>query len=425
MRQKALPFTKAQIEEITTKYPTPFHVYDEKGIRDNARRFRAAFSWVPGFKEYFAVKATPNPHILRILHEEGCGADCSSLAELVLSERCGITGNEIMFTSNDTPAEEYQKAVALGAIINLDDISHISFLEKCAGLPELLSFRYNPGKSRTGNFIIGQPAEAKFGLTREQLSEAYRTVRDLGVKRFGLHTMVASNELDPSYIVDSAAMLFEVAVELSKELGIRFDFLNLGGGIGIPYKPDDRPIDYNEISRGICDEYNRLLVKNSLDPVRIFFECGRAMTGPYGALVSTVLHKKETYKDYIGLDSCMVHLMRPGMYGAYHHITVLGKEDWMCDHVYDVTGSLCENNDKFAIDRPLPRIDIGDIVVIHDTGAHGHAMGSNYNGKLRCAELLLKADGKVKMIRRAETLDDLFATLDFEDACVVNRVLSA
>lgn len=425
MGQKALPFTRTQIEEIVKKYPTPFHIYDEKGIRDNARRFRAAFSWVPGFKEYFAVKATPNPHILKILREEGCGADCSSLAELVLSERCGITGNDIMFTSNDTPAEEYKKAVALGAIINLDDISHISFLEKCAGLPELLSFRYNPGKSRTGNFIIGQPTEAKFGLTREQLTEAYRTVRDLGVKRFGLHTMVASNELDPTYIVESARMLFGVAVELSEELGIRFDFLNLGGGIGIPYKPDDRPMDYNEISEGIRDEYNRLLVKNSLDPVRIFFECGRAMTGPYGALVSTVLHKKETYKNFVGLDACMVHLMRPGMYGAYHHITVLGKEDWPCDHIYDVTGSLCENNDKFAIDRRLPRIEIGDIVVIHDTGAHGHAMGSNYNGKLRCAELLARADGSVKMIRRAETLDDLFATLDFEDVCEVSRVLSA
>jgi diaminopimelate decarboxylase len=425
MGQKALPFTRTQIEEIVKKYPTPFHIYDEKGIRDNARRFRAAFSWVPGFKEYFAVKATPNPHILKILREEGCGADCSSLAELVLSERCGITGNDIMFTSNDTPAEEYKKAVALGAIINLDDISHISFLEECAGLPELLSFRYNPGKSRTGNFIIGQPTEAKFGLTREQLTEAYRTVRDLGVKRFGLHTMVASNELDPTYIVESARMLFEVAVELSEELGIRFDFLNLGGGIGIPYKPDDRPMDYNEISEGIRDEYNRLLVKNSLDPVRIFFECGRAMTGPYGALVSTVLHKKETYKNFVGLDACMVHLMRPGMYGAYHHITVLGKEDWPCDHIYDVTGSLCENNDKFAIDRRLPRIEIGDIVVIHDTGAHGHAMGSNYNGKLRCAELLARADGSVKMIRRAETLDDLFATLDFEDVCEVSRVLSA
>lgn len=425
MGQKALPFTRTQIEEIVKKYPTPFHIYDEKGIRDNARRFRAAFSWVPGFKEYFAVKATPNPHILKILREEGCGADCSSLAELVLSERCGITGNDIMFTSNDTPAEEYKKAVALGAIINLDDISHISFLEECAGLPELLSFRYNPGKSRTGNFIIGQPTEAKFGLTREQLTEAYRTVRDLGVKRFGLHTMVASNELDPTYIVESARMLFGVAVELSEELGIRFDFLNLGGGIGIPYKPDDRPMDYNEISEGIRDEYNRLLVKNSLDPVRIFFECGRAMTGPYGALVSTVLHKKETYKNFVGLDACMVHLMRPGMYGAYHHITVLGKEDWPCDHIYDVTGSLCENNDKFAIDRRLPRIEIGDIVVIHDTGAHGHAMGSNYNGKLRCAELLARADGSVKMIRRAETLDDLFATLDFEDVCEVSRVLSA
>lgn len=425
MTQKVLPFTPAHIKNIIAEYETPFYLYDERGIRDSARRFRAAFSWVPDFREYFAVKATPNPHILKILSEEGFGADCSSLAELVLCERCGITGHSIMFTSNNTPAEEYRKATELGSIINLDDISHLPFLHECAGLPELLCFRYNPGESRSGNFIIGEPKEAKYGLTRAQLTEAYKTARDLGVKRFGLHTMVASNELDPGYFIETAKMLFEVAVELFEELGIRLEFLNLGGGIGIPYEPGQTPVDYQEISEGIRDEYNRLIVANSLDPIGIYFECGRAITGPYGALVSKVIHTKETYKNYVGLDACMVNLMRPGMYGAYHHITVLDKEDWPHDHMYDVTGSLCENNDKFAIDRMLPRIDIGDIVVIHDTGAHGYSMGFNYNGKLKCAELLLKLDGSVKLIRRAETLDDYFATLDFGGLCETGRVLSA
>jgi len=413
MTKKELPFTKAQIEDIIKEYPTPVYIYDERGIRENARRFKAAFSWVPDFREYFAVKANPNPYILKILHEEGFGADCSSLAELVLCERCGIVGHNIMFTSNNTPAEEYRKAFELGAIINLDDISHLPFLKECTGLPELLCFRYNPGEARSGNSIIGQPKEAKYGLTRAQLTEAYKSARDQGVKRFGLHTMVASNVLDPTYFVETARMLFEIAVELYRELGIRLEFLNLGGGIGIPYHPSQKAVDYEDISEGIREEYNRLIVANQLDPIGIYFECGRVITGPYGFLVSKVIHKKETYKNYVGLDACMVNLMRPGMYGAYHHITVLGKEDWPNDHMYDVTGSLCENNDKFAIDRMLPKIDIGDIVVIHDAGAHGYSMGFNYNGKLKCAELLLRPDSSVKLIRRAETLDDYFATLDF------------
>lgn len=415
MRQKALPFTKPQIETIVKQFGTPFHIYDERGIRENARRLKAAFSWVEDFREYFAVKATPNPHIVAMLHEEGFGADCSSLAELVLCERVGVTGHDIMFTSNDTPAEEYRKAMELGAIINLDDISHLPFLIKHAGLPEMLCFRYNPGDARFGNSIIGKPREAKYGLTRPQLTEAYRSAKELGVKRFGLHTMIASNELDPTHFVETARMLFGVAAELYNELGIKFEFVNLGGGVGIPYKPGDKSIDYEGISAGIREEYNCMPVPDSVRPRGIYFEMGRAITGPYGFLVSTVLHKKETYKDYVGLDACMAHLMRPGMYGAYHHITVLGKEDWPHDHTYDVTGSLCENNDKFAIDRPLPEIEVGDIVVIHDTGAHGHSMGFNYNGRLRCAELLLKADGTVKMIRRAESLDDYFATLDFSE----------
>lgn len=428
MRQKTLPFTKSQIESIVERFGTPFHIYDERGIRENARRLKAAFSWVEDFREYFAVKATPNPHILRILREEGFGADCSSLAELVLCERCGLPGQDIMFTSNNTPPEEYRKAMELGAIINLDDISHLSFLEKHAGLPEMLCFRYNPGEARSGNAIIGQPKEAKFGLTRGQLTEAYRSARNHGVKRFGLHSMIASNELEAAYFIETARMLFEVAAGLSKELGIKLEFLNLGGGIGIPYRPSDRAVDYAEVSDGVQVEYNRMPVPDSLRPAGIYFELGRAITGPYGYLVSTAIHKKETYKDYVGLDACMTHLMRPGMYGAYHHITVLGKEDRPHEHLYDVTGSLCENNDKFAIDRPLPAIDVGDIFVIHDTGAHGHSMGFNYNGKLRCAELLLRSDGSVKMIRRAESLDDYFATLDFSEldsTCETNRVRSA
>jgi diaminopimelate decarboxylase len=410
---KSLPFSKKKIEQIIKKYPTPFHIYDEQAIRENVRRLLAAFAWAPGFIEYFAVKATPNPYILKLLREEGLGADCSSLPELVLAEKAGITGENIMFSSNNTPAHEYRKAKELGAIINLDDISHIEYLEQNVGLPDLLSFRYNPGPLRSGNAIIGMPQEAKYGLTREQLFAAYRIAQDKGVKRFGLHTMVVSNELDPYSFIGTAEMLFDLVLEIYQKTGIRIEFVDLGGGIGIPYRPEDKPVDLNLISREIKRAYDEKIKRADLDPVRITMELGRMITGPYGYLVSTVLHKKEIYKNYVGLDACMADLMRPGMYGAYHHITVLGKEDWPCDHVYDVTGSLCENNDKFAIDRKLPEIKRGDILVIHDTGAHGHAMGFNYNGKLRSAELLLKPDGEVQLIRRSETLDDYFATLDF------------
>lgn len=415
MTSKTLPFTKKQIETIISKYPTPFHIYDEQAIRENARKLVAAFDWVPGFKEYFAVKATPNPSILQILKEEGFGADCSSLTELYLAERVGITGENIMFTSNDTPAEEFQKAFQLGAIINLDDISHIPCLEAAAGIPELICFRYNPGPLKKGNAIIGTPEEAKYGLTKAQLFEAYQIMKQKGVKRFGLHTMVASNELDPNYFIETAKILFELVVEISRALEIRFEFINLGGGIGIPYRPEQKPVDLKVISQGVRRLYDELIVAGGLAPLKIYMENGRMVTGPYGYLVATVLHKKEIYKNYIGLDACMANLMRPGMYGSYHHITVLGKEDQPLDHMYDVTGSLCENNDKFAIDRLLPAIERGDIVVIHDTGAHGHAMGFNYNGKLRSAELLLKPDGSVKLIRRAETPADYFATLNFEE----------
>lgn len=413
MLQKKLPFNQAQLEDIVAQYGTPFHIYDEKAIRENARRLRAAFSWAPEFKEYFAVKATPNPYILKILREEGFGADCSSLPELILAEKARILEENIMFTSNDTPAEEYKKARELFAIINLDDITHIEFLEKHAGIPDIISFRYNPGPLRAGNAIIGKPEEAKYGLTKEQLFKAYEMVREKGATRFGLHTMIISNELNPDYFIETAQMMFDLAIELKEKIGIHLEFVNLGGGIGIPYRPEQKAVNLEYIGEGVRKAYEEKIVPNGLDPLRICLECGRVITGPYGYLVSRVLHKKETYKNYIGLDACMSDLMRPGMYGAYHHITVIGKEDQPNDHVYDVTGSLCENNDKFAVDRELPKIEIGDLVVIHDTGAHGHAMGFNYNGKLRHAELLLKEDGSVEMIRRAETIDDYFATLDF------------
>lgn len=413
MAQKKLPFTRSEIERIIEEYPTPFHLYDERGIRENAGRLNASFSWVDGFKEYFAVKATPNPYIMKILREEGLGADCSSLTELILAERVGITGENIMFTSNDTPAEEYMKARELSAIINLDDISHISFLEEHTGIPEIISFRYNPGPLRSGNEIIGVPEESKYGCTREQLFEGYRIVRDKGAQRFGLHTMVISNELNPDHFTETAKMLFDLVKEISGELGIQFEFVNLGGGIGIPYRPEERGVEIEYLSRSIEELYDNMIRPSGLHPLRIFMECGRVITGPYGFLIARVLHKKNTYKEYVGLDACMAHLMRPALYSAYHHITVLGKEHLPHDHLYDVTGSLCENNDKFAIDRKLPEIEIGDLIVIHDTGAHGHAMGFNYNGKLRSAELLLKPDGEVELIRRAETIDDYFSTLDF------------
>ena len=413
MKGKTLPFTKEQIEKIIEKHPTPFHIYDEKGMVEYAKRFNAAFSWNKGFKEFYAIKAAPNPFLMKLLREQGFGIDASSLAELELAERVGMRGEEIMFTSNDTPAHEYVKARQLGATINLDDITHIEYLEKHAGLPELISLRYNPGALKDGNVIIGNPEDSKYGFTREQLLKGYQMLKEKGVKRFGIHTMVASNELDPDYFIETADILFDLIVELNRELGIRFEFANLGGGIGIPYKSEHKPVDIEKISAGIKELYERKIVANGLDPLKIYFESGRVITGPYGFLVSKVLHIKETYKKYAGLDSCMANLMRPALYGAYHHITVMGKENEPCSNLYDVTGSLCENNDKFAINRLLPKVNQGDIVVIHDTGAHGHAMGFNYNGKLRSAELLLRENGEVVEIRRAETTDDYFATLDF------------
>ncbi|MBN2038589.1 MAG: diaminopimelate decarboxylase [Spirochaetes bacterium] len=415
MTEKKLPFTKEQIEKIIEKYPTPFHIYDEKAIRENVRRLLKAFSWNKGYKEYFAVKATPNPHIVKFLSEEGCGTDCSSFAELILSEKVGITGKDIMFSSNETPASEYVKARELGATINLDDISHIPFLEKHCGIPELISFRYNPGPLRTGNPIIGDPVESKYGFTKPQIFEGFKIIRDKGAKRFGVHSFVISNELNRASYVGTAKMLFELAVELKNEIGIHLEFVNLSGGIGIPYKPEQDAVDLKALAGEIKEEYNKIIIPNDLHPLKIFSECGRMITGPYGYLVSTVLHKKDIYKQYVGLDASAANLMRPAIYGAYHHITVIGKENAAPDHEYDVVGSLCENNDKFAVNRKLPEIVPGDIIAIHDAGAHGHSMGYNYNGKLRSAELLLRENGEVKMIRRAETVDDYFATLDFSD----------
>jgi diaminopimelate decarboxylase len=415
MTDKSLPFTLEQLNAIVAQVPTPFHVYDEEAMRRNAREFYRAFSWVPGgFKNYFAVKALPNPHVLQALREEGVGGDCSSKAELLLCQATGITGEAIMFTSNDTPADEYQAAHALGAVINLDDISHIPFLEKALGgkLPEVLCFRYNPGPLKEGNAIIGKPEEAKYGFTRPQLFEGYRQARDRGVKRFGLHTMVASNELNPAYFVETAQMLFDLVVELHRELGIRIEFVNLGGGIGIPYRPAQTAVDLPALGTAIRAAYERTIKPTGLDPLRITMECGRMITGPYGYLVSRVLHKKATFKNYVGLDSCMANLMRPGMYGSYHHITVPAREGGP-RKTYDVTGSLCENNDKFAIDREIADPAIGDLLVIHDTGAHGHAMGFNYNGKLRSAEVLWQGGTQFRVIRRAESYADHFATLDY------------
>jgi diaminopimelate decarboxylase len=414
MKGKEVPFTKAEVKKIIEKYPTPFHIYDEKKMIEYANYFVDSFSWNEGFKEYFAIKACPNPFMMKILRNQGFGIDCSSLAELMIAEKVGMKGEEIMFTSNDTPDYEYKKAIELGAIINLDDISHIEYLEKHAGIPELVCFRYNPGALKGGNIIIGNPEDSKYGFTREQLFEGYKILKEKGVKRFGIHTMVASNELDPDYFIETAEIVFDAIVEISQQLGIRFEFANLGGGIGIPYKNEHKPVDLKKVSSGIKELYDTMIAANGLSPLKIFFESGRAITGPFGYLVSEVLHIKETYKKYVGLDSSMANLMRPALYGAYHHITVLGKENEPCNAMYDVTGSLCENNDKFAINRLLPKINAGDLLVIHDTGAHGHSMGFNYNGKLRSAELLLRADGSIVEIRRAETLDDLFSTLDFQ-----------
>lgn len=415
MSNKTVPVDLAKVRRIADRIPTPFHLYDEKAIRAKARQMNAAFAWVEGagYKNFFAVKALPNPHIMQVLREEGMGFDCSSAAELELCRRIGAVGEEIMFTSNDTAASEYRLARELGAIINLDDISHIDFLEEVAGLPELICFRYNPGPLREGNAIIGKPEEAKYGFTRAQILEGYAACKAKGVKRFGLHTMVASNELDADYFVETARMLFELVVEVHEKLGIRIEFINMGGGVGIPYRPDQNAVDLEYVSRGVRKLYAGTIEARGLAPLRIVMENGRVVTGPYGWLISRVLHKKNTYKNYVGLDATMANLMRPGMYGAYHHITVLGKEDAPVEQVYDVTGSLCENNDKFAIDRKLPPVEIGDFVAIHDSGAHGHAMGFNYNGKLRSAEVLLTEAGEAKLIRRAETLEDLFGTLDF------------
>ena len=416
MAEKILPFRKEKVLEAIKKYPTPFHIYDERAIRQNARHFLKAFGILEGFKQFFAVKATPNPYILKIMQQEGFGLDCSSFSELVMAERMGFEGEEIMFSSNDTPAEDFVKAKELGAIINLDDISHIEFLEKAAELPNLICFRYNPGPARKGNPIIGKPEEAKYGLTREQMIEAYKITKAKGVKRFGMHTMIVSNELNEDYFIETAKMMFELAVEVYKKTGIKMEFINLGGGIGIAQKPEEEPVSYDRIARGVKKAYEEIIVKNKLHPTRIFTECGRVITGPYGYLITKVRHLKHIYRDYVGTDASMANFMRPALYGAYHHITVLGKENAPKNHVYDVTGSLCENNDKFAINRNLPEIVPGDILVIHDTGAHGFAMGFNYNGKLRSAELLLRSDGSITRIRRAENVEDYFATLDFASA---------
>ena len=407
--------TLDQVREIAKTHPTPFHLYDEKAIRENVRRLQAAFSWNLGFKEYFAVKATPTPGILKVLHEEGCGLDCASMTELLLSERMGIVGEEIMFSSNVTPAEEFRKAMELGAIINLDDLSHVDFLhEVCGRVPERISCRYNPGGVfALDNDIMDNPGDAKYGMTRPQMAEAYKKLMAYGAKEFGIHAFLASNTITDDYYPELAAILFELAIDLQRETGAKIAFINLSGGIGIPYKPDQRGNDIAVIGAGVRAAYERILVPAGMGDVAIFTELGRFMLGPYGCLVSQVLHKKDTYKQYVGLDACAVDLMRPAMYGAYHHITVLGKEDTPLDHVYDVTGSLCENNDKFAKDRALPEVAIGDILVIHDTGAHGHAMGYNYNGKLRSAELLLGADGGVTLLRRAEVPEDYFKTMVF------------
>ena len=414
MNSKTLPFDKRFIENVIKDHPTPFHIYDEKAIRENARKLLGAFSWNKGFKEYFAVKATPNPYLMKILKAEGFGTDCSSGPELKLAESIDCVGENIMFTSNDTPIEEFVLAKKLGAIINLDDISHIDFIEKYIGLPQLVSCRYNPGSLKEGNHIIGHPEEAKYGFTREQLFEGYKKLKANGVKRFGIHTMVASNELDPNYFIETAELLFELVIAISKEVGITFEFVNLGGGIGIPYRPEQKEVDLQKVSNGIKTLYENIIIGNGHPDVKLFLESGRFIMGPFGYLVSTALHKKETYKKYIGLDASMANLMRPALYGAYHHITVMGKENAVETETYDITGSLCENNDKFAIDRHLPKIDAGDIIVIHDAGAHGHAMGFNYNGKFRSAELLLREDNSVVEIRRSETIKDYFATLDFE-----------
>ena len=414
------PFvTKAQLEDIAKQYPTPFHLYDEKGMRENARRVNAAFSWNPGFKEYFAVKATPTPALLKILREEGCGADCSSLTELMMAEKCGFKGHEIMFSSNNTLAEEFQLADKLGAIINLDDLTHVDFLEESLGgrVPETVLCRYNPGgvftlgESKEGFQVMDTPGDAKYGMTREQMAEAFRKLKAKGVQYFGIHSFLASNTISNEYYPTLAGILFQLAVDLQRETGCHIRYINLSGGIGIPYRPEQAENDIAVIGAGVRQKFQEILVPAGMGDVQLCSELGRFMMGPYGCLVTRAIHEKHIYKEYIGVDACAADLMRPAVYGAYHHITVMGKEDAPCDHQYDVTGSLCENCDKFAVDRMLPKIDMGDLLVIHDTGAHGHSMGYNYNGKLRSAELLLREDGSVALMRRAETPEDYFATV--------------
>lgn len=409
------PFvTKEQLDEIVKEYPTPFHLYDEKGIRENVKALKEAFSWNAGYREYFAVKANPNPFLIDILREYGCGCDCSSYTELLLSDAIGASGEDIMFSSNATPAEEYELADKLGAIINLDDITHIDFLEQTIGhIPETISCRYNPGGLfKISNDIMDNPGDAKYGMTTEQLFEAFRTLKAKGAREFGIHAFLASNTVTNEYYPMLAKVLFEIAVKLQEETGAHIKFINLSGGIGIPYRPEQEPNDIRVIGEGVRKVYEEVLIPAGMGDVAIYTELGRFVTGPYGCLVTTAIHEKHTHKEYIGCDACAVNLMRPAMYGAYHHITVMGKEEEPCDHKYDITGSLCENNDKFAIDRMLPGIEVGDLLVIHDTGAHGYSMGYNYNGKLRSAEVLLREDRTTQLIRRAEKPEDYFATLN-------------
>lgn len=409
---RPFPLTSDQLSRLAEEFPTPFYVYDEAGIRQTCRELYQAFDRFPDFRNYYAVKALPNPHVLNVVREEGMGADCSSKPELVLSKMIGLSAEQVMFTSNNTPISEYAAAKELGAILNLDDISHIEFIHEQIGLPELVSFRFNPGSAREGNVIIGRPEEAKYGFTEAQLFDGYRRLDELGVRRFGLHTMVASNELDGSFFVETARMLFDLVIRIHEELRLRIEFVNLGGGIGIPYHPQEKPVDLRWLGDRIHRLYQEMIVSAGLDPLRIVMENGRMVTGPHGYLITRCLHHKDIYRQYVGVDACMANLMRPGMYGAYHHISVPGREHEPHDRVVDVVGSLCENNDKFAVQRSLPKIERDDLLVIHDVGAHGHAMGFQYNGKLRSAELLLRPDGSVKKIRRAETQDDLFATLE-------------
>lgn len=409
--------TKEQLEEIVKEYPTPFHLYDEKGIRENVKALKEAFSWNKGYKEYFAVKATPNPYLINILQEYGCGCDCSSKTELMLAKAIGAAGDDIMFSSNDTPMEEFQYAQKLNAIINLDDITHIEFLEKAIGtLPKKISCRYNPGGLfKISNDIMDNPGDSKYGMTSDQIKEAFKILKGKGVEEFGIHAFLASNTVTNDYYPMLAKVLFETAVEVQKETGAHVTFINLSGGIGIPYRPDQETNDIRAIGEGVRRVYEEVLVPAGMGDIAIYTELGRFMMGPYGCLVTRAIHEKHTHKEYIGVDACAVNLMRPAMYGAYHHITVMGKENGICDHKYDITGSLCENNDKFAIDRMLPEIEKGDLLVIHDTGAHGFSMGYNYNGKLKSAEILLKEDGSTALIRRAETPKDYFATFDCFD----------